>query len=345
MLFKLPSLKEAKEVGLKAIKISNLSNIGWKEKDLENLLANNITQLIREDSLMTINQERPMQEEPDILALDKEGTLYIFELKRTRSDEINLLQVLRYGQKYGIYDYDRLNKRYQKYQNTKKSLQIAHKEYFDLEKILDNSSFNSEQKFVIVTAGVDFNTIRAIKYWKKKGLPVDALIYKIYEIGNKLIIDFDPYGPTEEFEIAETSNHIVNTNYSNRKEVYKQMLDEQKASAYGSRKTVIDSIQRGDRVFLYHTGKGICAVGRAISDVETKDFEGVEGNEHYIKCKFDKLINPENNPERALSAREINEKLNLNWSFRPTRFSTDDETADKIEKLFKEKQEKFKSKK
>ena len=55
---------------------------------------------------MTIFTERKGKEEPDILALDKNGDLYIFELKRWGSDQENLLQVLRYGQLFaGVYCY------------------------------------------------------------------------------------------------------------------------------------------------------------------------------------------------------------------------------------------------
>ncbi|MBC8520391.1 MAG: hypothetical protein H8D26_00135, partial [Methanomicrobia archaeon] len=279
MLFKLPDVEKAQSAGLKAIKIKSISNAGWKEKDLENLLANNITQLIREEYLMTIGQERPLQEEPDILALDRQGTLYLFELKRDKAEEKNLLQVLKYGQKYGIYDYDRLNQLYTQYcgDNKKHNLQEEHKKYFNLVEKLDKSKFNTNQNFVIITEGLDVKTLRAIKYWKEMGLPIEALVYHIYEVGKEFVIDFNPYGSKDDFAMAETNNHVVNTNYSRWEDAYKEMIDEEKASAYGDRKTAVDSIQKNDRVFLYHTGVGICAVGRATHEVEEKDNRGIKG--------------------------------------------------------------------
>ena len=334
MLYELPDKKKVTEEGLKAIKETGLRKVSWKEEDLENLLANNITQLIREEYLMTIFQERSRQEEPDILALDATGKLYIFELKRHKSQEENLLQVLRYGQKFGIYDYKRIERLFKKYQKGINSLQDTHKDYFDLENSIEKSDFNHEQKFVIVTAGLDFDTIRAIKYWDEKGLPVDSLIYKVYEISGKLIIDFDPYGATDEFDIFETSNHIVNTNIKYEPDTYKEMLKEEKASAYFGKKTAVDSIQKGDRVFLYHSGVGICAVGKAIDGVEMKEFHGVRDSEHFVSCKFIKKIDPEKEPEKALHAWEINQGLDLNWFFRNTRFSADDEIAKKLKRCF-----------
>lgn len=69
---------------------------------------------------MAIFTEKARQEEPDILAIDKEGDLYIFELKRWSGKQENLLQVLRYGQLFGKSTYDELNCLYQKYQHNEK---------------------------------------------------------------------------------------------------------------------------------------------------------------------------------------------------------------------------------
>lgn len=87
--------------------------------DLQELLSNHIQDLISSSELMTIFNERPRQEEPDILAMDSNGDLYIFELKRWSSHQENLLQVLRYGQLYGNSNYDELNEMFKKYLNEK----------------------------------------------------------------------------------------------------------------------------------------------------------------------------------------------------------------------------------
>lgn len=88
MLFEL--IKED-EKRIAPIRTSSLADAGWMEKDLENVLAQNITSLIDDEHLMVISQERPRQAEPDIIAIDKDGVLHIFELKRTKSDPENLL--------------------------------------------------------------------------------------------------------------------------------------------------------------------------------------------------------------------------------------------------------------
>ena len=104
MLYQLSTGKNRGET-TKAKRIT-LADINWLEKDLEALISKNINDLIYSNDLMTIFTERPWQEEPDILALDAEGNLYIFELKRWSAHSENLLQVLRYGQRFGRSDYD-----------------------------------------------------------------------------------------------------------------------------------------------------------------------------------------------------------------------------------------------
>jgi hypothetical protein len=69
------------------VRPSTLQQLGWDEKDLENLVSKHIDRVVREDQLLVIHQERRYQEEPDILAIDRAGVLHIFELKRWKSSQ------------------------------------------------------------------------------------------------------------------------------------------------------------------------------------------------------------------------------------------------------------------
>jgi RecB family endonuclease NucS len=125
---------------------------------LENLIAINIESVISEDSLMTIFQERKSKEEPDILALDRKGDMSILELKRWESDPENLLQVLRYGQIFGQYNYEMLNNLFRKHKkDSLVELLEEHKKYFDLrrEEELRENEINRKQHFLIITDGTD----------------------------------------------------------------------------------------------------------------------------------------------------------------------------------------------
>ena len=88
----------------------DFESLAKKEKDLENLLAENLSDLYIEDGqLMRIFQERATQEEPDLCALDKNGNLVLFELKRGEVQGDTTIQVMRYAQSWGQKSYYDLN--------------------------------------------------------------------------------------------------------------------------------------------------------------------------------------------------------------------------------------------
>lgn len=314
-----------------------LSSFGWKELDLQELLSNHIQDLISSNELMTIFNERPRQEEPDILALDKNGELYIFELKRWSSHQENLLQVLRYGQLYGNSNYDELNEMFKKYRKNSDSqteLYEVHKQYFDISDTsrLSKEEFNRKQHFLVVTNGLDQKTVEAIVYWKKNGLNIDAIIYWVFEINGEYFIEFNMYSPIEGFLEYESNNYILNTNYSNNKQHTKDMLKDHKAAAYypGWREK-IEKIQKGDTVFLYKSGNGIIAYGIATGKLEMQDCDGHQNYEYYMKLdKFKKLKIP-------FSASEMKAVSNQGFNFRQTMFSISEESRDLLIKEIKKK--------
>lgn len=356
MLYKLTRKDDAARgnMQLKPIQRVPLSKAGWVEKDLENYMAENLPVLLQEEELMPIFQEPGGPEQPDILAVNQEGTLYIFELKRWEAKSENLLQVLRYGQKYGRYHYNDLNELYKKYRRKQKAdepdkeLRRAHAQEFGLteeseEGGLDPSKFNRTQRFVVVTAGLDMDTVQAIHYWNEQGLPIEAKVFRVYKLGEQFLFEFDPYAPPEaaQYYQAETHNYVVNTNDSWDKDAYKYMITESCAAAYRGRKTAVDSIQKNDRVFLYHTGLGMIATGKAKDSFRVSDFQGETDALHYVPCEFDIILDPgrKEDRDRVVSAREINQALGTGYKFRQTTFSISDEKADKIEELLREKNE------
>ena len=72
------------------IEVKTPQDVGLSEKDIENFLKSRLSEVVSEDQLMLIGQEREWQEEADLLTLDKDRTLYIFELKKWESRQENL---------------------------------------------------------------------------------------------------------------------------------------------------------------------------------------------------------------------------------------------------------------
>ena len=335
MLFYLNN-KEKTEI--KPVAHKTFANIGWNEVDLENLIAKNMAKLIPQNQLMVLFQERPYQEEADIYALDKKGDLYIFELKRWKSQKENILQILRYGQIYGQYSYEQLQDMLQKYENAGDlNLAQKHYEYFSetIPSKLNEADFNNQQHFVVITNGTDLDTRNAIKYWQDKQLLIESIIYWLYVINEQVIFEFDPYNPEKEVIIEEESkNYIVNTNLTWSKTSYREMLDNSIAAAYGERKYGIENLKKGDIVFLYHNGIGVIAYGKVISNkYKSRYNKDLRAEEYYVDLSFDWAIDPDAEPNKAIKAWQINRKLNTQHAFRQTIFSIRQKMADVIREL------------
>lgn len=314
-----------------------LSLLGWKELDLQELLSNHIQDLISASELMTIFNERPLQEEPDILALDKNGDLYIFELKRWSSHQENLLQVLRYGQLYGNSNYDELNEMFKKYLKDKDAgakLYEIHQQYFGLDESsrLRKEDFNRKQHFIVVTNGLDQKTVEAIVYWKKNGLNIDAVVYWVFEINGEYFIEFNMYSPVEGFLEYESNTYILNTNYSNNVQHTEDMLKNHKAAAYypGWREK-IEKLQKGDMVFLYKSGAGIIAYGIATGKLEMQDCDEHTNYEYFMKLDKFKIL------KTPFTASEMKSVTNQGFKFRQTMFSISEECRELLIKEIKKK--------
>lgn len=76
------------------------------------------------------------------MAVDENGDLWIFELKAWESQPSNILQALRYGQKYGQYNYNGLDEVYSRF--TKEKLIDAHKKRFP-DKNITMEQFNRNE--------------------------------------------------------------------------------------------------------------------------------------------------------------------------------------------------------
>ena len=185
------------------VPIQSPAAFGIKEKDIELFFAAHLHELIPEDQLMLIGEERQRQEEADLFALDRKGTLYIFELKRWQSASENLLQVMRYGQIFGRYNYAALQDLAHRHQKLEGNLNEKHQKHFDLCEPLPESAFNQDQVFIVVTNGVDRDTLDAIKYWKQKGVRIDSLTYRLYSVEGKPHLWFDVYNPEQDVILEE----------------------------------------------------------------------------------------------------------------------------------------------
>lgn len=313
--------------------IANLSEFGLKEKDLEVFLKSHLSEVVSGDHLMPIGQERAWQEEADLLALDKSGVLYIFELKRWRSHQENILQVLRYGQKFGRYSYSELEDLAHRHQKLEGKLSEAHTEFFELESPLQESDFNNDQVFVLVTNGVDEDSISAVNYWSKKGVKIVCVPYSVYRVGDEPLISFQTYNPDGDVIIERAPSYfIVNTNRAYMPDAWKDMIGDGatgKAAAFGDRRFQIQRIPKNATVFLYHTRIGVIAKGRSTSKFGVT---GDEGEEFFAPLKFDWALS-QGDWNKAPRASQINQRIGTSHRFRQTVFAVGEDMARAIDSI------------
>ena len=325
------------------VEIRSPAHFGLREKDIENFLRSRLAEIVSEDHLMLIGQERSRQEEADLLALDKEGDLYIFELKRWESNSENILQVMRYGQIFGRYSYDELEALAKTQQKLDGSLRQSHREHFDLEEALKESQFNQDQVFVLFTNGVDSDTISAVDFWSRKGIRIECSPYRIYDVNDAPYIQYDTYNPDDEvIPESNTRYFVVNTNKTYMQDAWKDMLEDFKrgrASAYYTRKHSICNISKGSVVYLYHTQTGVIAKGVATSMYKQADYGGDINAEFYIPLDFCWALEENEWGTKAVAAREINKKLNAGYRFRQTVFAITKCMSEAIDSIAKGKRE------
>jgi len=243
-----------------------------------------------------------------------------------------LLQVLRYGQLNGKLDYDGLQQIWRRTRGEDQTLLGAHRAKFDVE--LSPDRFNRKQVFVVLTNGLDVDTRQAIRYWKTTGLDIRPWVYRAYRIEEKLLLEISPFrtidDPLEDqAEGAGSSYYLVNINIRNDGADDVDVLSGKKVAAYFEPwKYKIARIRRNDIVFLYRSGVGVVAFGKAGGKLIKGAYHGDPKHpeeEFSMKLSGFTLVDP---PMTAPELKEISG--NQGMVFRQTMVSLDREGGAKV---------------
>ncbi len=306
-----------------------LNTFGIDERALQDILFRTLDRLFPDDELILLMQSQRWQEEPDLMAVDKEGKLYIFELKIWEAHPSNLLQVLRYGQIFGNAKYSDLNALYEKSIINTQSLKESHDAKFGVN--LAEEHFNQRQVFVVITNGLDYKTREAIQYWRSCGLDVRPWVYRVYRgnNGDEILLEISTFRVQDNpYEDIAEGYYILNTNSRNSDQDHEDMLHEGKAAAYFTHKRKIEHLAKGDTVFLYQSGTGIVALGKADGNLQTAPYHGqaeYEDEEYFMTLQRFQTVTP------PLSASEIKNITGIPYSFQHTLFGLDADSGSDIE--------------
>jgi hypothetical protein len=255
---------------LEPVPFKDIGQYSRLEKDLENILTANLFDVLFEEAqLFPIFQERPLQAEADIYAVNSTGDLVIFEIKRGVAGADAVEQILRYAQNAGTWSYQKLEDRYCKF--TGKSaincLRKDHMEAFQLEEMLEPKQFNQKQHLRVIGSAADESLVQAVDYWKRQGISIDFLPYRIFEISNQLYFEFFSLPYDRHINPGNIKAVIFDTNASWDEKSVWDMIENNKVAAYGDAKRFARYIFPRDIVFYSHVGKGIIAAAEVSSDV------------------------------------------------------------------------------
>ena len=267
MLYKLGST-DGKFDAVEPVAFRDFGSFGQLEKDLENLIARNILDVLFEDAgLMPIYQERQGQQAADFYALDATGDLSIFELKRSTAGEGAVHQALRYAQDAGQLSFAQLEDWFRGYKGTDKDLAKEHVEAFGLDAPLATHEFNRRQHLVVIGSGADDSLIDAVDYWRRQGISIDFLPYRIYELGDERYFEFFALPYDRHKNPADEKGVLFDTNRTYDEDSIWYMVENRRVAAFGGAKRFVEQVGVGDTVFFSHKWSGIVAAAKVLSKV------------------------------------------------------------------------------
>lgn len=258
-----------------------------KEERLENLLAEHLFDVLFEDQrLMPIFRERSFQSEADLYALNEAGDLVLFELKRATATAGAMPQILGYAQKAGRWSLATLQEKFDKFQDAARQeradLAAAHQSAFGLARHLSAAEFNRHQRLYVVGSAADDALILAVDYWKKSGLSVEFVPYRIYDIGGKKYFEFFSLPYDIHQNPSEGKGVLFDTNATYDEDAVWAMVEKRRVAAYGGMKHVVTYLGKHDYVFYVHRGLGV--IGGA--QITGKNVKSDGQDEMYWDVKF-----------------------------------------------------------
>ena len=259
MLYKLKSV-EGRFAEVERMPFRDFASFGQREKDLEDLIARNLLDVLFEDAgLMPVCQERQGQQVADIYAVNATGELTIFELKRSTAGGDAVQQALGYAQDAGQWSHVELQERYREYAGSDSGLAEAHREAFGLDQPLQAWEFNRRQHLVVIGSAADDSLTDSVDYWRRQGIWIDFLPYRIYELGGEHYFEFFALPYDRHRNPADEKGVVFDTNRSWDEESIWYMMENSRVAAFGDAKRFVEYVNAGDIVFFSHRFTGVVA--------------------------------------------------------------------------------------
>jgi hypothetical protein len=242
------------------------------EKELEDSLQSNIE--ILNDNWLVIGRQviTNFGKYIDMLAIDRNGSIIILELKRDKTPRDVVAQAIEYASFVETLDsvdiIDIYKKFDDKYLQTDKSLDENFENKFGIE--LNEENVNTSHKIIIVATEMDSSTERIISYLNKSDIPLYIVFFKVFEINNEKYVSHAwEKDPDEEVQISNQKDEKEPWNGEYYVSYNRDWNDAKKygfISAGGGAwySTKLSLLNVDDRIWVKNPEYGFIGVGKVI---------------------------------------------------------------------------------
>jgi len=209
---------ELTENELRKIEETSFSAVGTRERaDLQRILQNQIE--IIAPNILVIAEEFDDWDDShrriDLLGVDKDANLVVFELKRTESGGHMELQALRYAAMVSTMTFDKAVEVYSDYLKKKSGDDDAQKNLLDFLswETKDDDLFNQDVRVILVSAEFSMEITTTVLWLNDYGLDIRCIRIKPYKDGKRTLVDIKQVIP-----LPEAGDYTINIGKKNRQE-------------------------------------------------------------------------------------------------------------------------------
>lgn len=255
------ALYEFNKEGLTEVKMDSMTNLRIRERqDLQDVLRNNI-EAVAPDVLVISEEYTGWQDSKrriDLLGIDRDGNLVVFELKRTNDGGHMDLQAIRYAAMVSALTFDEIVDLYgqflkkQERQGNAKDLIL---EYVSGGEVAPEASLGEAVRIVLVSQDFDSEITTTVLWLNEQGLDIRCVRLHPYQIGTQVVFDIQQVLP-----LPEATDYMVK---KRQKEAGQKAAIKRESRDFTKYRVTVDGVATGQLV----KRRAILAVVQAIHGV------------------------------------------------------------------------------
>jgi len=260
------------------------------ERDIKTWIEKN-PRILGEDFYIIVteyNKFDKTKERPDILAIDRNGTLTVIEIKRDSSGKDIDLQAIKYAAYSSTLILERIvdiNMKYLSEKGVNKNNKEIHKEIMNF---ISNPEFEELDGMprIVLVAGEYTTEVTARVLWLKKfGLDIDCIRFKPYNFDNDIIV----FESSVIIPLPEAEDYQIKPKNENLTEIQKDYLE------FYTKIMEKIKIERPSLIFKYGRGKPYCQIQTNITRIHFEWlFHGKPRKSFGVEIHFEKIKKDEN---------------------------------------------------